>query len=275
MGKSILSMLTSPIKTLLYTIPEVASTVGLFKYQLGAMTVDRVMMKSLEFAAKKYPAAAYLRIPALIADVGMGIGAAEMSREDETALEKIQAISTRTIKDAADNGADVGEVINRVIPHLEKMGVDTSVLDEEQVLKAAIAFGIPTGDDVFDKAERTARRGINTLIGANNALAVHDYIQSIPFFTYGGSAIAKGFDKAGKVISNSKYSKYLQTAKDYTIGKIADRFIKKDAARFIKKDAARGFLYNKHIKDWIVRREALGLAEGITEGGEEIVQEIL
>jgi len=263
MGKSILSMLTSPIKTLLYTIPEVASTVGLFKYQLGAMTADRVMMKSLEFAAKKYPAAAYLRLPALATDVAMGIGAAELSREDETALEKIQAISTRTIKDAKDNGADVGEVINRVIPQLEKMGVDTNTLDEEQVLKAAIAFGIPTGDDVFDKAERTARRGINTLIGANNALAIHDYIQSIPFFTYGGSAIAKGFDKAGKVISNSKYGKYLQTAKNYTVGKIADRFIKKDAAR--------GFLYNNHIKDWIVRREALGLAEGITEGGEEIV----
>lgn len=267
MGQNILSMLTSPIKTVLYTIPEIASTVGLFKYQLGAMAADRVMMKSLEFAAKKFPAAAIAQPFVMATDVAMGIGAAELSREDETALEKIQAISSRTIQDAKNNGADLGLVINTIKNQLDLIGENTDALDEEQILRAGIAFGIPTGDKAFDDAEKQARRGISALVSANNSLAIHDYIQSIPFFTYGGSALSKGFDKAGNLIVNTKYGKYLKTAKDYTIGKIANRFIKKDAPR--------GFLFNKHIQDWLLKRQALGLYEGITEGGEEIVQEIL
>ena len=267
MGQNVFSMLTSPVKTLLYTIPEIASTVGLFKYQLGAMAADRVMMKSLQFASKYYPAAAVARFPLTAIDVAMGLGAAELSREDETALEKIQAISSRTIQDAKNNGADLGLVINTIKQQLDKMGENTDALDEEQILRAGIAFGIPTGDVAFDNAEKQARQGISALVSANNALAVHDYIQSIPFFTYGGSALSKGFDKLGHLITNNKYGRYLKTAKDYTIGKIADRFIKKDMPK--------GFLFNKHIKDWILKREALGLYEGITEGGEEIVQEIL
>ena len=267
MGKNILSMLTSPVKTILYTIPEIASTVGLFKYQLGAMAADRVMMKSLEFAAKKFPAAAAIRPFALAADVAMGVSAAELSREDETALEKIQAISSRTIQDAKNNGSDLGLVINTIKTQLDKIGENTDAMDEDQILRAGIAFGIPTGDKAFDNAEKQARRGISALVSANNALAVHDYIQSIPFFTYGGSALSKAFNKAGNLIVNTKYGKYLKTAKDYTIGKIAKRFIKKDAPR--------GFLFNKHIQDWMLKRQALGLYEGITEGGEEIVQEVL
>jgi hypothetical protein len=56
------------------------------------------------------------------------------------------------------------------------MGIDTSDFTLEDAIKFAVAYNIDTPDQVFNESKRGARKGLNKLINANNALAVVDYL---------------------------------------------------------------------------------------------------
>jgi hypothetical protein len=68
------------------------------------------------------------------------------------------------------------KVKNAVLSAADDMDIDTSKFSEEDIIKFAVAYNVNTGDPVFENAKTKARRGLNKVINANNALAVVDYL---------------------------------------------------------------------------------------------------
>lgn len=292
-GKVWYDYVIHPYDALLYSIPETASTVGLFGHQLKAMGVNGM----LGYLAKNAPVWAIKSKGTLlekplstigkiaggpigkITAVTTGLDAAVKSRKQETSLEAIQGISERVSKIVQERGGDFQRIINSVEKRASYMGIDTSDFQIDDFIKFAIAYNINTGDKVFDNAKVEARRGINKLINSNNALAVIDYLQALPFMSYSGSAFkgwaANLFEKsAGKygpympglnVVEKSK--PVMQAVSDATIGKVANKFIKDGSVKT--------GLYLKHAGEWALNKTPLIVGESFSEGLEEINQEIL
>jgi len=102
------------------------------------------------------------------------------------------------IQNSLEGNRNLPDILNILKSKLKSIGYNVDALDEQQLLKLGIAHDIQTGDPAFEKEKREARKGINTLIGANNALAAHDYLQSLAFMSYGGSALNKFVKHAGE-----------------------------------------------------------------------------
>lgn len=278
----------NPYKALIYTLPETASTVGLMKYQFGAMGVNGL----LGYLSRKAPVWAISGGPikkgvgtiasSLVgnaaiegAAVSSGIAAVNASRREETALEAIQAVGARVSKMVEDNGGDVNTIVNSVQEKASRMGIDTSDWNLDRIMNFAIAYNINTGDEVFDYAKREGRKGLNKLINSNNALAVVDYLQALPFLSYSGSVMKKwaadAFNKsriyAPGITVAEKSKPLMQAVSDATIGKAANKFIKDGA---IKKG-----LFLKHTGEQILKKAPLIVGESLSEGLEEINQELL
>ena len=292
-GKKWYDYILHPYNALIYSIPEVASTVGMFKYQAMAMGYDGL----LGVLARKAPVWAISGGPkgivgkaltpasmlarsevGQLSTVGAGVGAALKSRETETGLEAIQAIGERVSSKIMEEGGDVQKIKDAVISKADKMGIDASNFDLDKIIKFALAYNIDTGDKAFDRNKTEARAGLKKLINANNALAIVDYLQALPFMNYAGSSmknwaqqmITKNTGKYGPIMPSlleSKSSSIMQSISDATVGRVADKFIKDGAIR-------RG-LFLKHAGEWALKKIPLIAGESFSEGLEEINQEIL
>lgn len=291
----------NPYKGILYTLPEVASTVGLAKYQVEATGVNGLLAyvsrelpvwaigpgkfgKLLQFVEKTAPGLMTTTVEA--GAIGSGIAAAKASRRDETSLESINALGSRVAKIVENNGGDVQKIANAVHDRGLKMGIDTSDWNLDRIMKFALVYNINTGDEVFDSAKNDARKGLNKLTNANNALAIVDYLQALPFMSYSGSAMknwATGMnEKATGLfgISTNRYGSYIpkqaviekskpimQAVSDATVGRAANKFIKDGAIKT--------GLFIKHSGEYALNKMPLIAGEAFSEGLEEINQELL
>jgi uncharacterized protein YjgD (DUF1641 family) len=148
--------------------------------------------------------------------VGSGILAARESRRTETGLEAIQAATERVAKEIQGGysdghlriSADMNKVTDAVLNSAAKMGIDTSTFDTDDIIKFALTYNVNTGDAVFEKAKHDARKGLNKLINQNNALAIVDYLQALPFMSYSASTLKnwanlrfnRGFGNYGQIM---------------------------------------------------------------------------
>ena len=283
----------NPYKALLYTFPETASTVSLFKYQAEAVGLNGF----LHFLSRKAPVWAiggktmaargmgnilksdFSRSLMETAAVGSGVAAARASRRDETGLESISALGARVSNIIQENGGDVDKIVDSTKRYANKIGIDTDGWELDKLIKFALAYNINTGDQVFDQAKSDARKGINKLINANNALAVVDYLQALPFMEYSGSVMKKwasdaigsnvgkygAYYAAQNAVQNSK--PVMQAVSDATIGKVANKFIRDGKV-------GKG-LFIKHTGDYVLNKIPLIAGESFSEGLEEINQELL
>lgn len=292
-GKNWYDYFIHPYDALLYSLPETASTVGLMGSQIKAMGINGM----LGYIAKEAPVWAIGAEGKLLKGVGKfatsgagryamqttgiltGIDAAKESRRKETALEVIDAVSQRVSKAVQDGGGNMQKITDAVNNAAFYMGIDTSDYNVDDIIKFAISYNINTGDKVFDTAKIDARKGLNKVINSNNALAVVDYLQALPFMSYSGKVMKNW---ASGLFENNvgKYGKYMpglatvekskpimQAVSDATIGKVADKFIRDGA---VKKG-----LYLKHVGEWGLKKIPLIAGESFSEGLEEIDQEIL
>lgn len=281
----------NPYKALIYSVPETASTVGMMLPQVKAMGINGL----LGYLSKKAPVWAISGGPAKSISgrilnskfgtsamqaigVGSGIYAAEQAREEETGLEAIQAMGERVSQIVQNQGGDVKKIAQAVHDAGDRMGINTDDFQLDRIIKFALAYNIKTGDPVFDNAKNIARKGINKLINSNNALAVVDYLQALPFMSYSGSVMKNW---AANMFNNSpiKYTPYaynaaqqaskpiMQAVSDATIGKVANKFIKEGAVQ-------KG-LQLKHAGEWALAKFPLVAGEAFSEGLEEINQEEL
>ena len=132
-------------------------------------------------------------------EIAGGIGITYGQRVFETNMEAIQAVSQRLQKSLNESGADAEKVLNAILDWENEHGVDVSRLSPTDLIGEAIARDINTGDPIFEKQKKEAQKGVMKLINANNALALHDYLEVIPMTSYGEKALSY----FGKVISGS------------------------------------------------------------------------
>jgi hypothetical protein len=165
-------------------------------YQIAAMGWDGL----IGYAAKKLPvwSSPYLRASAIAG----GVGSAVISRQDETNLEKVEALSERALEETIANGGDHDKIFTAIQQQAAKIGIDTSGMDEQKLFKLGLAYNMETGDPAFENAKRNARRGINKLVNANNALAFMDYVDMLPFMSYAGKALNRAAKREAAMIGN-------------------------------------------------------------------------
>jgi len=125
----------------------------------------------------------------LSADVAAGVQIAKNMRIDETMMEEMDAISSRTMTDAQKNNADFAKVLTNIHDWAKQNNMNIEGLDLQKVISLALAYNIPTGDEAFEAAKKQSRKGIQKLINNNNALAYTDYLQTFPYMSYGGNVL--------------------------------------------------------------------------------------
>ena len=300
----------------LHGLVETNATVGMLEHQLKAG--GSVALAKL--AAREIPAIAALSVIADITEPGAMLWAATQSRQEETATEAIQAITERVTKDVQDNGGDIQTITNQIINGAKKVDLDLSEYvtqakdangdvqfipkNEEalsEIIKIGVAYDFPTSDSAFEQAKKDSRKGINKLINANNALAVYDYVQLLPFTSYWGSAMKgvtaktttkaaeKAAQTAGKVHEPGTFTKILDkvtkgkfTPAQEKLAKITlpnvvaikDKAIKDATAKMLGKDIART-LKARDIAKYLGSKAKLVAGEGVIEGFEEVNQQLL
>lgn len=275
-----------------HAVAEIGSTLSLYGAQLGAMGIDG----ALSYAGKKAldylgPTKKVKWLQSLLtsASIGTHIGASVISREEETKSEAIEAISERALQDAADSGADMGRVLSELKDQLEnKYQIKTDSLDERDLITLACSFGLKTSDDKFNLAVAGSAKGINKLINANNALAVVDYFQSLPFMNYGGkimSEVAQGARKTvtktiGRTMSAFSEKPFQAAAKFYRSSNayihrgLLDATLEKAAKSWLK-NSPKLLLYGSSVAKYLTKRAPLMIGEALSESIEEGQQNLL
>lgn len=335
------------IKHPLVSILQTASSVGMMKHTINAMGADAIIsaMSAIlfrnpqaaavrnattasrlastatsekaasEFAkiANKYEKRAMhfegAQTAATALNVGIGINAAVNSRKLETGLERISGMSQRVFAEAEAKGANMSNVFSAIAQDAIKNGYDIKDLNPEDLINLGIALDTYTGDEVYEKVKSDSRKGIMKLVNANNALAVKDYLQTLPFMSYGGRALNAFVNRIANSYPMRRAITRIagQKTPDYLVGNglkeiklpgqlrvedelqpifsgIIDSAINKASKKFFSKDFANAVdaaanikkgLYAKRIAQWL-KPKALGMVlEGTTEGIEEGQQEIL
>ena len=171
------------------------------------------------------------------AEIGTGIGITYGQRKHETNMEALQAVSSRLQKSLNDSDVDAEKVYNAILDYEAQRGVDVSRLSPTDLIGEAIARDIDTGDPVFEQNKKDAQKGIMKLINANNALALHDYLEVLPMLSYGEKALSY----FGKTISGSApvaltRPLFSRTAATQNVGR-------RNIAQFYKDVAANRALY--------------------------------
>lgn len=95
----------------------------------------------------------------------------------------------------------VGESIRRQLREIDP-DIDVNNFTAEDYARHALVFNLKTGDAAFDEALDTAHKGINKLINTNNALAVADYLELLPFLDFGGKLISNTASKVYHGVSD-------------------------------------------------------------------------
>lgn len=287
-GKSPFDYIINPWNALVYTLPETASTFGMAKHQIGAMGVNG----ALQYVAYKLPSWVISEnrlirgtgklLSSGIAQsamrgiaVGSGVKAAYDSRQEETALEEIGALSQRVADIMQRNGSDIPSVIESIRGQAEASGIDTSGFDEQRMIELGIAYNYDTGDPVFDEAKYSARKGLSKLVNANNALAINDYLEALPFMNYSGKILRNWGKSLLGQSAKYPFNYGARAASNSALQSISDAIVGKTAKKFAKEGLQKSALYTKHAGDFLLKGIAFGARQGTLEGGEETIQQLL
>lgn len=331
-GDNWLESIGSGIMHPLHGFVETNSTVGMMKYQIPAYLAD-----GASFAlAKAVPAfalngTAYGRVAQ---GVSMTLQAAAPllslkgsvdSRKEETKTEMMGAVTERVLDQVRQqlSPEEFSTVFRQIAQQMDLAGMNTEGLFTKQqvggqtvyipkddkavenVIKAGIAFNFATDSKEFERAKLDARKGVNKLVNANNALALSDYIQAVPFISFHGSAAKSilardiqrelqreaGMDMAKKFATNSAEKKILDfidggnhglalAQKKLAAGTtpsvkgIMDHAIDKATKKMLEKDLAKA-LVTRDVAKYVASKADLMLTENALEGLEEINQYVL
>lgn len=137
-------------------------------------------------------------------------------RQSETNGEAINALAQRVLNKSFKTDVDFNKVFDAVDQYSKRIGVDSKDLDQLEKVKLALAYNIPTGDDNFDKIKVDSRKGLAKLINDNNAMALDDYLQALPFMDYTRGVISKAanniFSRAPKGYIQDEFLKKITDA---------------------------------------------------------------
>ena len=275
-------------------MPEVASSIGMFKHQAQVMVADRGLNYVINYALRRLPteiaggwAGKGLKAIGIGSSVGLGMYGAIQSRKEETGLEKIGALKSKVLKDFADNNVDLNEIYRQYRQFAkDELLLDPSMMSEEDLLSLGLSFDVPVkGVKNYDKIIKNAQKGLMKLVNANNALAIHDYLEMLPFMTSGGKIldrIGKTAFGAAKHVTPNFIKNTARAALDSKIVKGIDSYTRKLTETFIRNALKSG--NSKHIFSGLAAKDFADFAknklklagyEAFMEGGEEGAQELL
>lgn len=214
----------------LYMLPELGSTLGLSQGMLatiGINTVSNYILRKLPTVATamidkskglKYGSKIVSGIANAItspsaaaavrsAEIGSTFGVLAWQRQIETSQEAEEAVSTRLLNElmSPNSGIDQEKVFRNIITFAQdQLDLNVDNMTPQDLVGLALAYDINTKDDRFENAKRISQLGINKLINANNSLALHDYMEVLPWLSYGGSVMNK-FSKMVNGYMNKNY----------------------------------------------------------------------
>lgn len=278
-----------------FATQDIASSLDMMRYQIGAQGVDALIRHLPEAFVKKVPG---LGTTLTVADVATGVGATVMSRKDETNLEKIGALGQRVAEQTRDNGGDLDAIMEKIKSSGKTMGIDTDAMSDDQLWQLGIALNVQTGDPAFEQAKRDAQKGINKLINANNALGIVDYAQMLPYMSYHAD-VTRNLKVFGNKMQDNLYlgeqtlgerlgtrfakenQKYLEgnasvlKQADQTIDGYFAKKINNASKKFLKKDMPKAALFTKHIAESQLKKFKKIGGTAVSESIEEGVQNLL
>ena len=211
----------------LYNLPEIGSTIQLMQntmYTMGAAGLVKYLGSKLPVYAAGGPLTAAkvavdLANTALIGGETMfALYNARQSRRNETAQEVIDALGQKMANKLDTENGNLQKVCAAILQNVAETnaaegGVESpmykqlSQMEPADIIQYGIANRIVTGDKVFDEALPNIHKGVQKLINDNNALAYTDYLETLPFMSYAGSALkqfGKNVSKAiGKGVVNA------------------------------------------------------------------------
>lgn len=321
-----------PLRYLQHGIVEVGSSVALFSHQLQAMGINGAMAwlaESVPTWAVKLPAGGIKGLaggiarfatdkaviggekiltnqlrPSLQAAVkgialGSGLYAARESRIDETGMEAIQGYAERVAQKIYEKHGNFDVIERDIKKYANAAGIDTSKMEADELIKLGLALGVESEDKAYTEAKEESKKGLNKLINANNALALSDYLQTLPFMNYSGAILRE----YGASIASPKLTAAFEIMRHPKTAKFAEEYIRSLAVKnapkellkkyagdlsgtigvasdkaFMKALAKKDFvkaLRNYEVKDYLTKKAKTAAWEALSEGTEEINQEIL
>lgn len=195
-------------------------------------------------------------------------------REHETGAEVMDAWTSRVLDRSMKDGADMKKVLTASEDYLNKIGIDTTNMNQMDLVQHALAYDIPTGDESFEKEKEAGRSGLLRVYNDNMSLAVKDYLEVLPFMSYTKQWLRSIGTRRSIPSTADEYTERLARSwYDNEISRVASSSTK-IAQRFSKNEAVQ--LKLKHSFDFLKTlakaRMYTSTLEGIEEGQQELLQ---
>lgn len=215
-----------------------------------------------------------------------GITLANSMRRGETESEVLDAYSNRLLQYAYQNKSNLSNLFDFADKKAKQIGVDPKDLSDLDKIQLALAYNINSGDKKFDTEKSLARQGLAKVFNDNMALSTMDYLDTLPFFEFGGKIAVTGL---GKNIYNRVFKTGLQLSKGVSkdvaeryMAMNADKFATSITDRIINKAFGEGEenivkkIKTSHVADFLKtklkQRALVGISEGIEEGQQYLLQ---
>lgn len=247
---------------------------------LGAALTAEDMTKAFNSAENvEQVANALNRVETAKKIIGGSTAAASMywtkqMRQSETNGEAINALAQRVLNESFKTDVNFNKVFDAVDQYSKRIGVDSKDLDQLEKVKLALAYNIPTGDDNFDKIKVDSRKGLAKLINDNNAMALDDYLQALPFMDYTRGVISKAanniFSRAPKGYIQDEF---LKKVTDAAATGVIDNAIERIAmSKFSNIGNRLKFIHgSKYLSNKINKLVPYATSEALEEGRQQLL----
>jgi hypothetical protein len=127
-------------------------------------------------------------------------------RRNETNNEAMDAWISRVMSNMMSS-KDINSnlVYNDIMEQLPNYGINPKGHNAEDILELGLAYNIKTRDAAFEQLRESSAKGLSELINKNNALALMDYLEVLPFLNYQGSIFKNIFKES---LAKPKFGKF-------------------------------------------------------------------
>lgn len=235
-----------------YNTPELGSSfsdIAAFLTTVGAQQVGGRLGGML--MSKGHPIAAGITTTA---SAIVGIGATIQGRESETAQESIDAWVSRLHSNLEHLNMNTPDLYDELSTKLQEYGVDTTDMDQSEILGTALAYNIKSRDNRYNQLVKESHKGLKGLVERNNALSTMDYLQALPYIGSTPKMLSRYATELSRAIRPLNSMRYTNSLYQDAAEEIAERSV----ADAVKSSAVRTWI-DKRI-DNIVRRGGADIA---------------
>ena len=154
--------------------------------------------------------------------LGSGLYAARESRIDETGMEAIQGYAERVAQKIYEKHGNFDVIERDIKKYANAAGIDTSKMEADELIKLGLALGVESEDKAYTEAKEESKKGLNKLINANNALALSDYLQTLPFMNYSGAILRE----YGASLASPKLTAAFEVMRHPKTAKFAEEYVR-------------------------------------------------